>query len=205
MGLDKLDRKPDLLPGAGRWLLPVIVLLVAILLGLGGEMAQQWLRFDRAAISSGELWRLVTGHFVHLGWSHFALNGAGLVLVWYLVGDVFDWIRWLLIGVFTVITMDIGLWLFDPRLMWYVGLSGLLHGILAAGLMEKLRKPDKEALILMVLLLGKLAWEQFSGPLPGSESTAGGTVVVDSHLFGALGGVVAALLLRIRVRHTASI
>ncbi|MDH3577919.1 MAG: rhombosortase [Gammaproteobacteria bacterium] len=205
MGLDKLDRKPGLVPGAGRWLLPVLVLLVAILLGLGGEMAQQWLRFDRAAISSGELWRLVTGHFVHLGWSHFALNGAGLVLVWYLVGDVFDWIQWFLIGVFTVITMDIGLWLFDPGLMWYVGLSGLLHGILAAGLMDKLRKPDKEALILMLLLLGKLAWEQFSGPLPGSESTAGGTVVVDSHLFGALGGVVAAILLRIRVRHAASI
>ncbi len=205
MGLDKLDRKPEAVPGAGRWLLPVLVLLVAILLALGGETAEQWLRFDRAAISSGELWRLVTGHFVHLGWSHFALNGAGLVLVWYLVGDVFDWIRWFLIGVFTVITMDIGLWLFDPGLMWYVGLSGLLHGILAAGLMEKLRKPDKEALILMVLLLGKLAWEQFSGPLPGSESTAGGTVVVDSHLFGALGGVVAAMLLRIRVRHTGSI
>ncbi len=205
MGLDKLDRKPEAVPGAGRWLLPVLVLLVAILLALGGETAQQWLRFDRAAISSGEPWRLVTGHFVHLGWSHFALNAAGLVLVWYLVGDVFDWIRWFLIGVFTVITMDIGLWLFDPGLMWYVGLSGLLHGILAAGLMEKLRKPDKEALILMVLLLGKLAWEQFSGPLPGSESTAGGTVVVDSHLFGALGGVVAAILLRIRVRHTASI
>ena len=205
MGLDKLDRKPGLVPGAGRWLLPVLVLLVAILLGLGGEMAQQWLRFDRAAISSGELWRLVTGHFVHLGWSHFALNGAGLVLVWYLVGDVFDWIQWFLIGVFTVITMDIGLWLFDPGLMWYVGLSGLLHGILAAGLMDKLRKPDKEALILMLLLLGKLAWEQFSGPLPGSESKAGGTVVVASHLFGALGGVVAAILLRIRVRHAASI
>jgi len=84
-------------------------------------------------------------------------------------------------------------------------LSGLLHGTLAAGLMEKLRKPDREALILMLLLLAKLAWEQFSGPLPGSESTAGGTVVVDSHLFGALGGVVAAILLRIRVRHTASI
>ena len=127
------------------------------------------------------------------------------MLVWYLVGDVFDWIRWVLVGLFTVITMDIGLWLFNPALMWYVGLSGLLHGILAAGLMEKLRKPDKEALILMLLLLGKLAWEQFSGPLPGSETAAGGMVVVDSHLFGALGGVMATILLRIRVRHTATI
>ncbi len=205
MGLDKLDRNPEAAPGAGRWLLPVLVLLIAVLLALGGEMTRQWLRFDRVEIDAGELWRLVTGHFVHLGWSHLALNGAGLVLVWYLVGDAFDRLRWFLIGVFTVIIMDIGLWIFDPMLMWYVGLSGLLHGILAAGLMEKLRKPDREALILMLLLLAKLAWEQFSGPLPGSESTAGGTVVVDSHLFGALGGVVAAILLRIRVRHTASI
>lgn len=186
-------------------MLPVLVLLIAVLLALGGETTRQWLRFDRVEIDAGELWRLVTGHFVHLGWSHLALNGAGLVLVWYLVGDAFDRLRWFLIGIFTVIVMDIGLWIFDPMLMWYVGLSGLLHGILAAGLVEKLRKPDREALILMLLLLAKLAWEQFSGPLPGSESTAGGTVVVDSHLFGALGGVVAAILLRIRVRHAASI
>ncbi|MBT8111535.1 MAG: rhombosortase [Gammaproteobacteria bacterium] len=205
MGLDKLDRYPRATTRAGRWLLPVLVLLIAVLLALGGEMTRQWLRFDRVAIGSGEFWRLVSGHFVHLGWPHFALNGAGLVLVWYLVGDVYGWFRWILIGVFTVIIMDVGLWIFDPMLMWYVGLSGLLHGILAAGLMEKLRKPDTEALILMLLLLGKLAWEQFSGPLPGSESTAGGTVAVDSHLFGALGGVVGAILLRIRVRQGAAI
>lgn len=205
MGLDKPDRKPAKRHGAGAWLLPVLVLLLAFLLAVVGETAQQWMRFDRTAISSGELWRLASGHFVHLGWAHFALNGAGLLLVWYLVGEVFDWIRWILVGVFTVITMDIGLWLFVPGLMWYVGLSGLLHGVLAAGLMERLRKPDREALIVMLLLLAKLAWEQFSGPLPGSESTAGGPVVVDSHLFGALGGVVAAMLLRIRVRPTASI
>lgn len=205
MGLDKADRNPVAASGVGRWLLPVIVLLVAVLLALGGEMARQGLRFDRVAIDAGELWRLASGHFVHLGWPHFALNAAGLVLVWYLVGNVFDGLRWILIGTFTVITIDIGLWIFDPALMWYVGLSGLLHGILAAGLVEKLKKPDKEAVALMVLLLAKLAFEQFSGPLPGSESTAGGTVVVDSHLFGALGGVVAAILLRIRVRHAASI
>lgn len=205
MGLDKADRNPVAASGVGRWLLPAIVLLVAVLLALGGEMARQWLRFDREAIDAGELWRLVSGHFAHLGWPHFALNAAGLVLVWYLVGDVFDRLRWILIGTFTVITIDIGLWVFDPALMWYVGLSGLLHGILAAGLVEKLRKPDTEALALVVLLLGKLAFEQFSGPMPGSETTAGGTVVVDSHLFGTLGGVVAAILLRIRVRHTASI
>ena len=205
MGLDKLEASSQKQGAARYWLLPGIAMFVAIVLLLGGEAARDGFRFDRAGIAAGELWRLVSGHFVHLGWPHFALNSAGLLLVWYLVGDVFDARRWIVISALSIVTMDLGLWYLDPELAWYVGLSGLLHGILAAGLVEKLRKPSVEAVALAVLLLGKLAWEQLSGPLPGSEMSAGGTVIVDSHLFGALGGAVAALLLRIRVRKPAPI
>jgi rhomboid family GlyGly-CTERM serine protease len=205
MGLDKLDRNTDKRGVAGGWWLPAIVLIAAVALQLAGELGRDWLRFDREGIRSGELWRLITGHFVHLGWPHFALNAAGLALVWYLVGDVFDRNRWILISAISILAMDVGLWIFDPELIWYVGLSGLLHGILAAGLVERLRKPETETIVLTLLLVGKLVWEQLSGPLPGSEGTAGGTVVVDSHLFGALGGAAAAFFLRNRVRPAAPI
>jgi rhomboid family GlyGly-CTERM serine protease len=205
MGLDKLDRNTDKRGVAGGWWLPAIVLIAAVALQLAGELGRDWLRFDREGIRSGELWRLITGHFVHLGWPHFALNAAGLALVWYLVGDVFDRNRWILISAISILAMDVGLWIFDPELIWYVGLSGLLHGILAAGLVERLRKPETETIVLTLLLVGKLVWEQLSGPLPGSEGTAGGTVVVDSHLFGALGGAAAAFFLRNRVRPGAPI
>ena len=205
MGLDKLDRNTDKRGVAGGWWLPAIVLIAAVALQLAGELGRDWLRFDREGIRSGELWRLITGHFVHLGWPHFALNAAGLALVWYLVGDVFDRNRWILISAISILAMDVGLWIFDPELIWYVGLSGLLHGILAAGLVERLRKPETETIVLTLLMVGKLVWEQLSGPLPGSEGTAGGTVVVDSHLFGALGGAAAAFFLRNRVRPAAPI
>ncbi|NNC57692.1 MAG: rhombosortase [Woeseiaceae bacterium] len=205
MGLDKLDRSSNVAPPPRRWLLPAIVLIAASGLLLAGETGRELLRFDRAGIGSGEIWRLVTGHFVHLGWPHFTLNAAGLLLVWYIVGNVFDTQRWLLVSCASLLSMDVGFWLLDPDLMWYVGLSGLLHGILAAGLVEKLKKPDAETIALAVLVLAKLAWEQVNGPLPGSEGTSGGAVVVDSHLFGALGGVVAAMLFRIRVRPGAPI
>ncbi|MGI9247786.1 MAG: rhombosortase [Woeseiaceae bacterium] len=200
MGLHKIGRSTQSGIEIGQWLLPAIALLASVLLLFGGESTRDWLRFERAGISSGELWRLVSGHFVHLGWPHFALNAAGLALVWYLVGDAFDRRRWLVISAICILTMDLGLWIFDPELQWYVGLSGLLHGILAAGLIAHLNKPDYGTIALAVLLLAKLAWEQLSGPLPGSEGTAGGVVVVDSHLFGTLGGVLAAIMLRIRVR-----
>ncbi len=205
MGLDKPDRNGTKTFAISHWWLPITVFLLALILVIGGEAASVGLRFDRAAIQSGELWRLATGHFVHLGGPHFALNAAGLALVWFLVGQVFDWRQWLLILGVSLFTMDLGLWLLNPGLDWYVGLSGLLHGILAAGLVERLRRPDSETLVLAALVLGKLVWEQLSGPLPGSEGTAGGPVVVDAHLFGALGGVLAAIALRIRVRAAAAI
>jgi rhomboid family GlyGly-CTERM serine protease len=201
MGLHELEGNGRKVSGLGQWLLPGALVLLAIFLLLGGELAREWLRFDRQGIRSGEVWRLVTGHVVHLGWSHFLLNAAGLALVWFLVGSAYDIRRWVLVCALSIVSMDIGLWVFDPTLQWYVGLSGLLHGILAAGLIAALEKPDKETLVLLLLLIAKLAWEQYGGPLPGSEATAGGRVVVNSHLFGAIGGAVAALLLRIRVRN----
>jgi rhomboid family GlyGly-CTERM serine protease len=205
MGLHELDQKSDKGRAGGSWWLPASALVAALLLMLAGETGSEWLRFERYAIASGQIWRLVSGHFVHLGWPHFALNGAGLALVWYLVGNVYGKSQWLLISAVSIFSIDLGLWFLNPKLMWYVGLSGLLHGILIAGLVEKLRKPDFESLALTVLLLGKLAYEQINGPLPGSEATTGGTVVIDSHLFGALGGILAAIALRIRVRRGAPI
>jgi len=205
MGLDKVDGNRVTTSAIGSWWLPVTILLVALILYIGGELTGGGFRFDRSAISGGELWRLASGHFVHLGGPHLALNAAGLALVWFLVGQVFDGRQWLLVLGVSLMTMDLGLWFLNPGLEWYVGLSGLLHGFLAAGLVERLRRPDRETLVLAALVLGKLVWEQLSGPMPGSESTAGGPVVVDAHLYGALGGVLAALVLRIRVRGAAAI
>jgi rhomboid family GlyGly-CTERM serine protease len=46
-----------------------------------------WLQFDRAAIDSGQWWRLVTGNFVHHGWAHGAANvGAFAALCWIAAG-----------------------------------------------------------------------------------------------------------------------
>ena len=75
-----------------------------------------------------------------------------------------------------------------------------LQKVLArAGLGSRRREP----LILAVILATKIAYEQLAGPLPGSEATTGGTVIVAAHAYGAVTGAIAAGILRIRVRdHT---
>ena len=204
MGLHKLKVSTATTP-AMTWLFPVVYIGISILVMMTGDFGKEALRYDRVWIGQGESWRLISGHFAHLGWSHLALNSAGLLLVWFLVGGAYTLRNWLLIVCVTLATMDIGFWFLNPELYWYVGMSGLLHGLLAAGIVTRLRNIDAETAILLLLLIAKISWEQFSGPVPGSESTSGGPVVVDAHLYGAVGGVLGAMLARITVKPPAPI
>ena len=182
------------------WIIPIVVSLAAIGLQAAGPDMRVALAWDRAALGAGELWRLVSGHLVHLGWSHCALNVAGLLLVWTLVGQNLGARTWGIVAALSIAAMDAGLWLINTELDWYVGLSGLLHGLLAAGLLSGVLRRDRESIVLAVFLVAKLAWEQFSGPLPGSVSSTGGAVIVDAHFYGALGGLLGAWLAGIRFR-----
>ena len=169
---------------------------------LGLDRAIAW---DRDALAGGEIWRFVSGHFVHLGWSHLALNLAGLALIAWIVGRAWDWPGWLVVTLARIGVIGAGFWTLNPHLEWYVGLSGLLHGLLAAGLVVGLARREAESVVLAVLVAGKLAWEQLAGPLPGSEGASGGAVIVDAHLYGAVGGILAALAMWRRVRPAAPI
>ena len=185
------------------WLAAAVVGIVSIALQLGGEEARLALAWNHDAIGAAEAWRLLSGHFVHLGWNHLLLNLAGLALVTWLVGARYGIWHWILILAASIAAMDAGLWLWNPELDWYVGLSGLLHGLLAAGLLSGAIARDREAIVLAVFVLAKLVWEQLAGPLPGSEATAGGAVIVDAHLYGAIGGLLAAAVLQRSVREAA--
>ena len=172
-----------------RWLLAAIPAFVALVLQLGGTEVRDGLAWERDSLLDGQFWRLLSGHFVHLGWSHLLLNLAGLALVSWLVGSAFGWFRWLIIGLISIVAINAGFWFLNPALDWYVGLSGLLHGLLLAGLIPGLLRGDREAMVLTAFVVLKLTWEQLVGPLPGSESTAGAAVIVDAHFYGAIGGL----------------
>ncbi|MGI9219769.1 MAG: rhombosortase [Woeseiaceae bacterium] len=196
MGLNQADADPQQTSRFRIWIVPGLILIGALLLELSGDAGRELLRYDRTAIAGGELWRLISGHVAHLGWSHFALNAVGMLLIFYLVGDRFSPASWLLACLFIALGIDLGFWLLEPQLIWYVGLSGLLHGCFAAGAVDGLRHRRFEEMLMAGLLVLKLAYEQFAGPLPGSENTAGGNVVVAAHLYGAIAGfLIGALLL----------
>jgi len=174
-----------------------ICLLLVVIESLGDE-GRVWLRYERAMLVDGEWWRLLTGHLTHLGWTHLALNVMGLALMWALFYDDYPLRQWAPILVCSLIAIDAGFFFIDRNLRWYVGLSGVLHGVMAAGTLAHLRRREPDVWILLPFLVGKLIYEQFVGTMPYSLESANGPVVVDAHLYGTLGAVVAVLMLRWR-------
>lgn len=178
-----------------RWHLPLMLAALSLVVMSLGDAGATQLRYERDAVLEGELWRLLTGHLAHLGWSHLLLNLAGLMLVWLLCGQHLTTFAWWLLLLACALGDSLCLFWFEPTLQWYVGLSGVLHGLLVAGCLAGWVRKVPESLPLLVAVSVKLGWEQWAGPLPGSEVSAGGRVVVDAHLYGAISGAIAMLVL----------
>jgi rhomboid family GlyGly-CTERM serine protease len=170
---------------------------VLLLPELAGDAGRALLRYDRAGLQAGQWWRLLTAHLVHLDLEHATLNSLGLVLMWALFARDYRPGQWVLIVLTAIAAIDVGLWLSDSTVAWYVGSSGALHGVMAAGTLAHLRRGDLDGWLLAAFILVKLAFEQYAGALPFADNGAG--VIVDAHLYGSIGGVAMAAVLRTRV------
>ncbi|MBS0374904.1 MAG: rhombosortase [Proteobacteria bacterium] len=166
-------------------------LLVA--LSLGGDALVARLRYERAAIAAGEAWRLLTGQLVHHDARHLALNLAGLALLWLLYARDARPREWAVVGLASALAVGGLLYLLEPQIAWYLGLSGVLHGGWAAATVFGRRRWPLEANVSALLLAGKLVLERF-GSL-GAALDPGLPVITVAHLYGALGGLAAALAL----------
>jgi rhomboid family GlyGly-CTERM serine protease len=178
------------------WALPA-ALAVPALLACGGERWRSWLQYDRAGLAAGQWWRLLSGHLVHLSLPHLLLNLAGMVLLWMLFAREYSTRQWLIIVALSIAAIDAGLWWLQPTVLWYVGASGVLHGVWAAGAWAQITggRPTARATLgsaaPMLLLLAKLIYEHVS-----SRSALIGSipVVLVAHAYGAAGGVLWPLL-----------
>jgi len=181
----------------------VVVLAVFHLAGTG---AIDSLRYERDAVLAGEAWRLVTGHLVHADTVHLGWNLLGVLIVGFLFARDYPPRAWLVILLVSTAVTDLGFLLLEPQLEWYVGFSGVLHGLMAAGLVAWLRTTrDPVTWLVTALFAAKLAWEHWAGALPFTAGSLSLPVVHEAHTYGAVGGLLAALWLARRTPRAASL
>ncbi len=104
--------------GRGPWLALALTLVAA----WAGSRAD--LEFDRAGISAGEWWRILTGHFVHYGPAH----SLGDILAFAVWAGLVEWISRRLLGIAVAVAclvVGLGIYIGCPEVVRYGGLSGI--------------------------------------------------------------------------------
>jgi rhomboid family GlyGly-CTERM serine protease len=145
------------------------------------------------AVQDGELWRVITGHLVHLSRMHAFMNELGLLFLIVVLWDVLEPWGLLIATLLAAISITLGVLLFHSNLPYYVGFSGITHGLFAWGGLRVWQSGQKGyAALILFTVVAKLIWEGTMGPTPGASEAVGGTILVESHLYGVIGAVIAA-------------
>ena len=197
-------------PSGKQFVIPIglslVILTIASLENSGRELFKYF--GPSTSDQSGLSYRWITGHFTHLGWSHTWLNLTGLFCIWLVYGRQISNKVWLIFLIICALGISWGLNVLSSDVGYYVGFSGILHGMLALAITSALLKflfSDQlssregvcwEEALLLFSLWGKIVYEQTLGAVPMTAALAGDAVVIDAHLFGAFVGTGFAVLIQ---------
>lgn len=173
---------------------------LAVAAAAAGAPAFRTMAYERSAILRGQAWRLLTTHLVHAGSTHLIWNLAAAAVVWLAVGRALRGRAWGGAALVVALGASAGVLLMQPHVRAMAGLSGLLHGLLAAGATAEVRRGERIGWIYLGLLAVKVGWEQLAGSTPLTQGVLGGAIATGAHAFGALTGLLAGLVLPVAPR-----
>lgn len=156
-------------------------------------------RFDRAAVASGQAWRLLTSHLAHVNFEHFAWDLVTFVFL----GNLCErdgrkrFVASLLAGAAAVAVAVLA----SPGLRTYEGLSGLdstLFALLSVTILRENAAARRWGWVaaagaVLALFLGKVGYEAVTGATLFARGLDGSVPVPLAHLAGAAAGVLAGL------------
>ncbi|MFQ3197842.1 MAG: rhomboid family GlyGly-CTERM serine protease [Paraglaciecola sp.] len=168
---------------------PLCIVVLCTLLYFFEPTSSQWLAFDRSQLAKHQWWRLLTANFLHTNLNHLLLNLAGLLLLWALHGEYYRSKQYLLLFAFCALGSSIGVYFFAPRLDWYVGLSGALHGVFLWGAFKDIQYQRRSGWLLIIAVWVKIIHEHYAGASAEIADLINASVAIEAHLYGALSGM----------------
>ncbi len=168
----------------------VIVPFMALLQWIGPE----YFRYERDWVSTGQVWRIVSAHWVHVGWMHLLLNGLGLVVCVSLTTPGWTARRWLVSTLVMATGISVLVTLFNPEVRDYAGHSGILYGLFVLGAISLFPRDRLIAILVIAAIVIKVLMEQFNFYDFNTGDIIGARIVVDAHLYGLLMAIAIALV-----------
>lgn len=130
--------------------------------------------YDRPALAAGEIWRVWSGHWVHFGWPHFVVDTGLLLIVGAIAGHRHPrFMGWALVAMPAFISAC--LYLLEPTMIRYAGLSAVNLGLLLYVAIEGWREERREWFwpAVLVAYAAELTYECLRG------GHGGGTIRFD--------------------------
>ena len=147
------------------------------------------LTLEAAKINEGEYWRILTANLVHFGWAHTLMNTAALLLCSFAFFSNYPVKKFSLLLFWCCLVVGIAIYLFSPEYSPYAGLSGAIHGLIVAGLLQPRVYPLWIRLFGLGLIIAKLIQENMAGyQATDLQALIPVAVAVESHVYGAIAG-----------------
>lgn len=181
-------------------MIPLLLLLALALAAVRFPALGDALAFDRARVNDGEVWRLLTAHLSHDGWSHFLLDAAAVLLLTLACERLARGSanRAAFLAVFLV---SFGLLPFSSEVGEYRGLSAIGSALFVCAVMGLRRDArvtndrarERVATMLSIAFAAKLAFECAAGVSLFAPASIAPPWPL-AHAAGALAGLIVAYL-----------
>lgn len=152
------------------------------------------LDYNRESIINGEYWRLISGNFNHTNIYHLLLNLAALAVIGGLHYRYYNSAAYTSLILLLSIGVGVGILWLSPSTHLYVGLSGILHGIIIVGAVIDVTKKYYSGYVLMIGTVIKVINEQLFNSPVGISQLIEAKVLTEAHLYGLVTGLIIAPL-----------
>ena len=121
------------------------------------------------------------------------LSAVGLLICLSLYRDLENPALLPVLSLILAFLISAGLYYFYPYITWYLGFSGVLHGLFVIGALLELGLLGWAVLLTITV---KVGWEITVGPIPGTVSIIGTPSIAEANLLGAVSGLAVGWIIR---------
>ena len=124
------------------WIAPLFIALLSLVAMVFEPYSSEIFALTPTASQWSSSFQFLTGHLLHTNNWHLLLNLLGMLLLWALHGDYYAYRRFIVIWIALSLLTGAAIHFSDPNTV-YVGLSGVLHGLVVWGAVLDCKRSDK--------------------------------------------------------------
>lgn len=179
------EQKPDISKFITPLIFPALLWIIHLVSVILNQDLSKLGLFPRKPVG---LLGIITSPLIHGDFSHLISNTFPLIILGWIIFYFYNKISYLLFFFIYFVT-GLLVWIF-ARQVFHIGASGIVYGLVSFLFFSGIFRKDNTSIslaLVITFLYGGLVW----GILPGLEG-----ISWESHLFGAITGLIAAYMLR---------